>query len=397
MEHLILLIGTLVAILVAIVVFKANIGVSLLLGTLFFSLMIQPIPNVLDTMFLTLTNEATILLILISIEIVFFVNLYSATKMIDEAQSYIVSKVRNLKLLSVIIPSFLGLLPIAGGALLSAPFINMIGNDIGLNKSEKVFVNVWYRHTLLFACPINDALILTAALASVKLSNLIAFLLPSMLVMFACGYPLLMKKRVRTEVTLAVRRSSGISLLPFMLAVTVATILATILNMGLYGIALGTLAGIISLLLIGKPRGSGILKSLMDRRALTISLVLYSAMLLRAIIAGTDVPSSIGSLSLTFPPVIFEMLLPFFLGYMLASISGAIALSFATFAAGMVLRVQDVALIYGSAFLGYTVSPFHLCLVFTAEYLKTNVTSAYRYMLPAAAVTITSLIVMRFV
>jgi len=135
----------------------------------------------------------------------------------------------------------------------------------------------------------------------------------------------------------------------------------------------------------------------MDKRMLTIALVLYSAMLLRGFIANTSVPVLINTLSLMLPRLIIEVLLPFFLGYMLASISGAIALSFVTFAAGMTLTVYEVALIYGSAFIGYTVSPFHLCLVFTAEYLKTNIASAYKYMLPAAAVTILSLIALTFI
>jgi len=99
MEQLIFLIVTLVAILIAIVVFKINIGISLFLGTLFFGFITQPFPNMLNILFLTLTNETTVLLLIISIEIVFFVNIYSATKMIDEAQSYIIRKVRNPNLL----------------------------------------------------------------------------------------------------------------------------------------------------------------------------------------------------------------------------------------------------------------------------------------------------------
>ncbi|MEM0121742.1 MAG: DUF401 family protein, partial [Thermoprotei archaeon] len=117
----------------------------------------------------------------------------------------------------------------------------------------------------------------------------------------------------------------------------------------------------------------------------------------RGLIINTSIPASINTFSLVLPPLIIEILLPFFLGYMLASISGAIALSFATFASGIASTIHDVALIYGSAFIGYTVSPFHLCLVFTAEYLKTNIMSAYKYMLPAATVTIASLIALTFV
>jgi len=397
MEQLIFLIVTLVAILIAITVFKINIGISLFLGTLLFGLISQPLPDVLNTMFLTLINETTVLLLIISIEIVFFVNIYSATKMIDEAQSYLIGKIRKPKLIAVMIPSFLGLLPIAGGALLSAPFVDKIGNDLGLSKGEKVFINVWYRHSLLFAYPMNDALILAVALASIKLSDLILVLLPSMLIMFAFGYPLLIKRKGCTNAKFVEQRSSGVSLIPFMLAVIIATVLSTVLNMGFYGIVLGTMVGIISALLIGRPKGTSIVRSFMDKRMLTIALVLYSAMLLRGFIANTSVPVLINTLSLMLPRLIIEVLLPFFLGYMLASISGAIALSFVTFAAGMTLTVYEVALIYGSAFIGYTVSPFHLCLVFTAEYLKTNITSAYKYMLPAAAVTILSLIALTFI
>ncbi|MEM1666953.1 MAG: DUF401 family protein [Nitrososphaerota archaeon] len=397
MEQLAILIGTLIAILIAIVIFKINIGISLFLGTLFFGLMTQPLHNMPSTLFSTLTNETTILLIVISIEIVFFVNIYSTTKMIDEAQSYIMTKVRKPKLITVTIPSFLGLLPIAGGALLSAPFVDKIGNDLGLNKGEKVFINVWYRHTLLFACPINDALVLTVALTSIKLSDLISGLLPSMFIMFTCGYPLLMKRKRHITTEFVEQHSSGMSLVPFLSAVIVATILSVVLNMGLYGIVLGTATGIISVLLISKPKGVSILRSFMDKRTLTITLVLYSAMLLRGLIINTSIPASINTFSLVLPPLIIEILLPFFLGYMLASISGAIALSFATFASGIASTIHDVALIYGSAFIGYTVSPFHLCLVFTAEYLKTNVMSAYKYMLPAATVTIASLIALTFV
>lgn len=397
MEQLIFLIATLVAILIAVTVFKINIGISLFLGTLLFGLISQPLPDVLSTMFLTLINETTVLLLIISIEIVFFVNIYSATKMIDEAQSYLVGKIRKPKLIAVMIPSFLGLLPIAGGALLSAPFVDKIGNDLGLSKGEKVFINVWYRHSLLFAYPMNDALILAVALASIKLSDLILVLLPSMLIMFAFGYPLLIKRKGRANAEFVEQRSSGVSLIPFMLAVIIATVLSTVLNMGFYGIVLGTMVGIISALLIGRPKGMSIVRSFMDKRMLTIALVLYSAMLLRGFIANTSVPVLINTLSLMLPRLIIEVLLPFFLGYMLASISGAIALSFVTFAAGMTLTVYEVALIYGSAFIGYTVSPFHLCLVFTAEYLKTNIASAYKYMLPAAAVTILSLIALTFI
>lgn len=397
MEQLIFLIGTLIAILIAIVVFRINIGISLFLGTLFFGLTTLPLHNISSMLFSTFINETTVLLIVISIEIVFFVNIYSATKMIDEAQSYIMTKVRKPKLIAMTIPSFLGLLPIAGGALLSAPFVDKIGNELGLNKGEKIFINIWYRHALLFAYPINDALILTAVLASIKLSDLILALLPSMFIMFVCGYPLLTKRKGHTTIEFVEQRSSSMSLVPFLSTVTVATILSVVLNMGLYGIVLGTTVGIIGALLIGKPKGADVLKSFTDKRTLTIALVLYSAMLLRGFIINTDIPALINTFSFMLPPLIIEMLIPFFLGYLLASISGAVALSFATIAAGIIPNVHNVALIYGSAFIGYTVSPFHLCLVFTAEYLKTNVASAYKYMLPAAAITIISLITLTFV
>jgi hypothetical protein len=41
------------------------------------------------------------------------------------------------------------------------------------------------------------------------------------------------------------------------------------------------------------------------------------------------------------------------------------------------------ALIYISAYLGYTVAPTHLCFAFTADYFKCSMGKIYRYVAPS--------------
>ena len=55
-------------------------------------------------------------------------------------------------------PAVVGLLPIAGGALISAPLVDQI--DPNLEKGHKVSINVWFRHVLVFIYPIRKKILL---------------------------------------------------------------------------------------------------------------------------------------------------------------------------------------------------------------------------------------------
>ena len=61
-------------------------------------------------------------------------------------------------------PALVGMLPMPGGALLSAPFVEKGGKDI--DNSAKAGINVWFRHTLYLVYPLSPGLIVSAQILS---------------------------------------------------------------------------------------------------------------------------------------------------------------------------------------------------------------------------------------
>ena len=54
--------------------------------------------------------------------------------------------VTNPRLNLAIFPALIGLLPMPGGAIFSAPMVKELGNRSGLRPDQLSFINYWYRH-----------------------------------------------------------------------------------------------------------------------------------------------------------------------------------------------------------------------------------------------------------
>ena len=71
--------------------------------------------------------------------------------------------IHNKKAMLMIIPAMIGLLMVPGGALLSAPFINDIGEEIGIPPSRRAAINLVFRHISMFILPFSTGLLVIAA------------------------------------------------------------------------------------------------------------------------------------------------------------------------------------------------------------------------------------------
>jgi len=62
-----------------------------------------------------------------------------------------------------VLPAVIGLLPVAGGALMSAPMVESEAEKVQLDSSLKAYVNIWFRHTIFPVYPMAQILILASA------------------------------------------------------------------------------------------------------------------------------------------------------------------------------------------------------------------------------------------
>ena len=94
-----------------------------------------------------------------------------------------------------VIPAVYGLMPVPGGALFSAPTIDEEGNKFKLNKNQKNFLNVWFRHIWFPIYPISSAMILITSVkfANFDISVLILVNVPAFITSILIGFAYLKK------------------------------------------------------------------------------------------------------------------------------------------------------------------------------------------------------------
>ena len=88
----------------------------------------------------------------------------------------------------IVFPALIGLLPMPGGAIFSAPMVKTLGDRFQLTPAQLSFINYWFRHIWEYWWPLYPGVLLTTALASLNLWVFVAFLFPLTCVALAVGY-----------------------------------------------------------------------------------------------------------------------------------------------------------------------------------------------------------------
>lgn len=86
----------------------------------------------------------------------------------------------------ILSPALVGMLPVPGGALLSTPLVERVGE--GIEEKTKAALNVWFRHVLLIIYPLSPALIASAKIAGLGVYQVIPYLLPGFIAMTIIGW-----------------------------------------------------------------------------------------------------------------------------------------------------------------------------------------------------------------
>jgi len=77
-----------------------------------------------------------------------------------------------------LMPMLLGLLPMPGGAMFTAPMVKDIADENNINRVEATAMNYWFRHSMEFFWILYPALILESALTGIALTKLLLIQLP---------------------------------------------------------------------------------------------------------------------------------------------------------------------------------------------------------------------------
>lgn len=308
--------------------------------------------------------------------------------------------------------SVMGLFSVSGGAILSAPLIDELGNHLRLDPAGKTAANIVFRHVWYPIFPIYNCLILASTTTGVPVTELTKLGIPVSLVGFFFGYWILLARHKTSKGS-----SSGVggpassrerlgALLDFfynMTPVFLAVFLILVPKLG-YGpsLSLGVLAG-----LMRGTRGlpnapltvwSRFIAALKGFRW-QIALIGPGTVFLRESLelsgAAEALVGQIVASSLPIGPV--AVALCFLMAYATGSNLAALALGLAV----VLPLLPETKTLPGRVFLlfistatGYYVSPLHLCLLLSKEYFGAHLFATYRrLLLPVAVMLSTGILV----
>lgn len=389
---------------------RVNLGITLNATALLLALLSldwQEIPSVI---FETTVDLLTISVVLATFGIMLLSQLYKETRVINDLSESLSRIINNSKIVSTVLPAVIGFLPVAGGALMSAPLVDSEAEKLGLKPEKKAYVNLWFRHTIFPVYPISQVLIITAALTGITIPSIIMRQIPVVIVMIIAGYIIGFWKvsNVKSKENSKMKSSLNSNLKGFFIAFSpiLATIVVVVgldlagfsLSKQGFDVLIATFIGLVVFIAISKLSLQVFAKPLKSWGIYGITFAAYGAFLLRNITVATEI-SEIFKTLVTSGSVNIILLLtvvPAVLGFLIGSPSGGIAVSVSILAGILTFSPKTAALIYMSAYLGYLIAPAHLCLTFTADYFKCSLGKMYKYIIPSFIVSFTTALLIYF-
>jgi len=386
--------------LIALLYKRVNLGITLNVTALLLALLALDWAAIPLIIWQTTTDPLAISVVLATFGIMLLSQLYKETSIINKLSESIGNLIKNPKIVLSVLPAVIGLLPVAGGALMSAPLVDIEAEKLKLKPDRKAYVNIWFRHTVFPVYPLSPPIITTAALTGVAIPLIILRQIPVVLVMIIIGFIIGFWKvpKYKNEEKTNEEETVNSNFKTFL--ITFSPILATIIvaiSMDSVGVALegfhtviAILVGLLILIVISKLNFTVFKKPFKSWGIYGITAAAYGAFLLRKIMMTPEI-SNVFSTFVTngggTTSILLLIAIPAILGVLTGSPVSGVAISIPILCGTSLVAPSVAALIYISAYLGYTIAPTHLCFTFTADYFKCTLGKVYKYVIPSFIVT----------
>jgi integral membrane protein (TIGR00529 family) len=289
--------------------------------------------------------------------------------------------------LLALMPMLIGMLPMVGGAMFSAPMVDEASRRLDVDRERRTFLNYWFRHTMESVFPLYPALVLTAGLIGVPVQTLTVTQWPLFAAAVAGGtlFGLLgIRAAPQSGDGRPGRRETLVLLLRSIWPIALVLILSVALKVDL---VLSLLVTVVLLVLAQRlpPRQ---LWDLARRTPLGIVPIIVGAMIFRQVLETSQAIELVsGSLSkLGIPLAIIVFAVPFVPGLLTGLTVAAYAISFPIIlplTGPGVVSSGYALLAYAGGLAGLMLSPMHLCLSLTRAYFQAEWGGIYRRLVPA--------------
>jgi len=305
---------------------------------------------------------------------------------LDKGIAGLASLVSDKRYLIAIIPLLIGCIAVPGGAILSAPFILNLGNELGMERPHSAVSNLVFRHMPMFILPYSTSIIVASSITGLSIMTFIPLNAVFILPVFFAGYFIYMKrvpaKKNEDKVPFAIGMKN---LLKYTSPIYICVIVHIVTGIPFY---LAMISSLI-VLFIMSPDKKGY--PLLFVKSICLKTVMSAAgvFMIQGVVSNMDGLIAVFStmlesgafmiLALFLAAVFFGMIT----GFHMASIGFVLPMIMTLdLAHGEFLAL--LYFVYCAAYFGYYFSPLHMCQIFTNQYMDVKMKSLYRIYIPFA-------------
>jgi len=339
-----------------------------------------------------LRDRETLELFLIIVLVQYIGAVQRSRRMYDRLIDSLNTMIRDKRLVAMVSPAIIGFLPMPGGALLSAPLVQVSTQRMKLKPAFNAFLNFWFRHDWELVWPLYAGLLLFQAMSRIPMRRIILFQLPFSLLHIAMGLAVAFLYFRRHGIARelpgpgnglhATVRDFFAGTWPILAVILLYFVEAPLLLPLPLHWALLLVAAVLSAWKKVGPRevAAIVFGKTTVRSLLVIAAVIVFQRVLQASSAFDTLRAMEISLGLV---VAFIFLVSFTTAFLTGVNTAYIAIAFPV----LLPLIQHMPnyfylclYIYVIGFAGILVSPLHLCLVLTNEYFGASLLDVYRYM-----------------
>ena len=380
---------------------KLSLGNAFLLGSLFLSLLFGMHPRIaLKSMLASVSDPKTLsIAVIVSLIMVLSTSMELAGQMQRMLKNFqgLISRPRlNL----IVFPALIGLLPMPGGAVFSAPMVKELGSGSKLSEAQLSFVNYWFRHIWEYWWPLYPGILLTTVITEINLLTIMAMMCPFTAFALWLGYRAL---KGSDNFGNAATPVSHASLMPFIKElVPILVVIFAGLGMGILvsklfsgfliskeiGLILALCAAITWVWYQNRTSKKQILSTLINPQLLKMIYMIAGILIFKGILTDSHAAAAVSHelMQMNIPLTLIAATLPLLVGIS----SGIVIAYLGSTLPILVPLIQSLGetqflpayamLIIVSGYAGVMLSPLHLCFLLSNEYFAVSLGSVYRYL-----------------
>ena len=401
---------------------RLQLSLSLFAGALILSLWMGLGPTRwLRIVVLSATQMQTIGLLVVVVLILIMSRVMKETGHMDRLVESFARLSKDARMVGSVMTALIGLLPMPGGALFSAPMVETSLQNHSVSREQKTIFNYWFRHIWEYWWPLYPGVVLAVALLDVDTWRYMAVMTPMTLFSLLAGIIFVIRPIKKLEsprkghISWAGIKAFLWEIMPILIVVFGILLLAAltgVLNLlglsikipGALSILPGLAAAMIWVCRINHVSFQKFGMAVLDKRLLPMVFLLLSIMAFKGTMIDSRAVVEIRNELMAYhiPVILIVMIMPFVSGLITGIAIGFVGTSFPLIipmfpSTPLLDYLSYAALVYTFGYMGMMLSPVHLCFLVTKDYYHANLLKSYRHLIMPVFMVLTTVTFLFFI